>query len=320
MDSMRPALAPESIAVTPSRPTRHSVRAAYFMMLASSFCFATMSACSRAAGDRADWRITAFSRAWLVFLMTWLIARLTGVRLVWRGPGTLWLRSITGSISMLLAFYALTHLHVATAVTLTNTFPLWVVLLAWPVLGQRPTASVFAALISGIIGVAFVSGLADLATSHQSADEFSWASVAALAASVCSAIVMLGLHRLRKIHALAIVVHFSAVATVFIGGFTLWTAKYGNPIDFAPLRDVKTDVLLIGIGVFATTGQILMTRAFHIAAPQRLSVIGLSQVLFALGFDMLIWDRKLEATMLLGITLVVAPVAWLLARRRERLA
>lgn len=317
---MQPALAPEPIAVTPSRPKRHSVRAAYLMMLASSLCFATMSACSRGAGDRADWRITAFSRAWLVFVMAWVVARASGVKLVWRGPGTLWVRSITGSISMLLAFYALTHLHVATAVTLTNTFPLWVVLLAWPAFGQRPTTGVFAALLSGITGVALVSGIAGSTLHQEVADQFSWASVAALASAVCSAIVMLGLHRLRKVHALAIVVHFSAVATVFIGAFTLWTARYGNPIDLSPLRDLKTDALLVGIGVFATTGQILMTRAFHVAAPQRLSVIGLSQVLFALGFDVLIWDRKLEAMMLLGITLVVAPVAWLLARRRERLA
>jgi hypothetical protein len=52
--------------------------------------------------------------------------------------------------------------------------------------------------------------------------------------------------------------------------------------------------------------------------PQRLSVIGLSQVLFALGFEMLFWkqkdgiDRRFQ---LMGMALVVAPVAWLLARR-----
>ncbi len=317
---MPPALVPESVVVSSAKAPRHSVRAAYLMMLASSFCFASMSACSRASGDRCDWRITAFSRAWIVFAMAAAVAKMSGVHFVWRGPRILWVRSITGSVSMLLAFYALTHLHVATAVTLTNTFPLWVVLLAWPYLGHRPTLGVFVALVSGIAGVALVSGIASLALHREAADQFSWASVAALASAVCSAIVMLGLHRLRKLHALAIVVHFSAIATIFIGAFTLGTALDHRPIDLTPLKDAKTIALLLGIGVFATTGQVLMTKAFHNAPPQRLSVIGLSQVLFALVFDMIIWDRKLEATMLLGITLVVAPVAWLLTRSRERMA
>jgi drug/metabolite transporter (DMT)-like permease len=316
---MSPVLAPDSITVTPSRPHRHSVRAAYLMMLTSSLLFAIMSACSHAAGERSDWRLTALARAGLVFVFSLVIAKANRVRLVWRRPGTLWVRSLTGSVSMLLAFYALTHLHVATAVTLTNTFPLWVTLLAWPAFGHRPTASVILALISGLTGVALVSGIVAEITNQQGIEhELSWASGAALASAICSAVVMLGLHKLRKVHTLAIVVHFSAVATVFIGSFALWTHFNGWPIDFAPLTDAKTIALLLAIGVCATTGQILMTRAFHVAAPQRLSVIGLAQVPFALGLDLFGWKREPEWLMLLGIALVVAPVAWLLRRKSKR--
>src|SRR5262249_57123465 len=120
-----------------------SVRSAYLLMLASSLSFAAMTACAHGAGEVCgDWRFTAVTRAGLVLLLAVGVARAQGVRLIWLGTRTLWIRSLTGSFSMLLTFYALTHLRISTAITLTNTFPLWVALLAWPVLGERPTRAV----------------------------------------------------------------------------------------------------------------------------------------------------------------------------------
>lgn len=287
-------------------PRAPRVRLAYLLMLASSFFFAAMSACARAAGEQCDWRIPAFARAALVFFFAALLARVTGIRLVWLGPRTLWVRSITGSVSMLLTFYALTHLQLATTITLTNTFPLWVTVLAWPVLRHRPTLGVAVALVSGIAGVVLIE--------RPERGEFRWASLCALTAAFCTAVVMLGLHRLKQLYPLVIVVHFSAIATGIIGAFVLWTG-FGRPLEFAPLAQPRTLALLLGIGILGTAGQIFMTAAFRIALPQRLSVIGLVQVLFALGFDELFWRPRFEPTLLLGIVLIVAPVAWLLMRR-----
>lgn len=287
-------------------PVRN-VRSAYLLMLGSSFLFALMVACTHAAGERCDWRLPAITRAALVLVLAITVARLQAVRLIWRGTRTLWLRSITGSISMLLTFFALTHMQIGTAVTLTNTFPLWVALLAWPVLRERPTLGTWFALIGGIIGVALIE--------RPDRGDFRWASAAALAASVCTAIVMLGLNRLRALDPLAIVVHFSAVATMVVGTYLLSTTHFHTPIEFSALLDPMTVFLLIGIGVFGTGGQILMTRAFQIAPPQKLAVVGLSQVAFTLGFDILVWKHTIDAITYVGIALVVAPVAWLLTSR-----
>lgn len=298
----RPSAA-ESPTAALSRPGQR----AYLLMLGSSLCFAAMSACGHAAGQRADWRLSALARAGLVFLLAVAIARVRGITLYWKATPILWVRSITGSVSMLLTFYALTHLHVATAVTLTNTFPLWVTLLAWPYLGQRPTFGVALALISGIAGVVLIE--------RPDQGEFRLASMTALLAAICTGVVMLGLHRLKNYDPLVIVVHFSAVATIFIGGFTIWSSLTTQPISLRTLADPVTLLLLAGVGMLGTVGQILMTAAFRGAAPQRVSVVGLSQVLFALGFDVLVWGRAKDWRMLLGMALIMAPVAWLLARR-----
>jgi len=292
------------------RPPVRSVRSAYVLMLASSFSFAAMTACAHGAGEvSGEWRFGAVTRAALVLILALAVARLQGVRLIWLGTRTLWVRSITGSISLLLTFYALTHLKISTAITLTNTFPLWVALLAWPVLTQRPTLGVAAALVCGILGVALIE--------RPDRGDFRWASLAALTAAVCTAIVMIGLNRLRNFDPLAIVVHFSAVATIVSLGFMASSVAHGSDIDLGKLAHGPTLALLAGVAICATTGQILMTRAFQIAPPQKLAVIGLAQVVFALGFDMLIWPAGIDAMTFAGIALVVAPVAWLLVTSRR---
>jgi drug/metabolite transporter (DMT)-like permease len=273
------------------------------LMLTSALVFTVMSACTSALADRCDWRFTVFARSGLAFAFTAALAWRGAVRLIFRWPRTLWVRSVVGSGSMLFTFYALAHLPIATAVTLFNTFPLWVTLLAWPVLGMRPTAGVALALLSAVLGVALIE--------QPHAGDIRPASLAALFAAVCTAVVMLGLHRLRNINSLAIVVHFSGVATLTCLAYVAVTAV-AKPLDFAPLAEPTNLALLLGIGLFASLGQIAMTKAFSFGPPQKLAIVGLSQVVFALLFDLGIWGRTPDAWTLAGIILVMAPVAWVM--------
>ncbi|MFO0807012.1 MAG: DMT family transporter [Gemmataceae bacterium] len=282
---------------------------AYLLMLGSSLAFATMTTCGHALHDRCDWRITAVFRASLAFLFTLIVARSSRVKLVFWKPRTLWMRSLVGSVSMLFTFYAMKELPVGTLLTLTNTFPIWVTLLAWPVLGERPSAAFAVALASGVVGVYLIE--------HPTDGSINPATLAALFASFCTAIVMLGLHRLRRIESLAIVVHFSGVATVVCFGYAAYRSYVGDAIDLTALTRPDTIALLAGVGVFATIGQIAMTRAFGIGSPQKLAVVGLAQVVFALGFDFAIWGHRLDAASAFGTLLILAPVAWLLGRRRS---
>jgi drug/metabolite transporter (DMT)-like permease len=288
-------------------------------MLVSAAAFASMSACSHGLSDRCDWRIIAVFRGGIAFLLTTLLARSAGVQLVFRWPVTLWMRSIVGSVSMLFTFYALANLPVATAVTLFNTFPIWVTLLAWPVLGERPTAGFILALTSGIAGVVLIEyGKAPAEGAVAIAGMIRPAVAAALLAAVCTAIVMLGLHKLRHIPSLAIVVHFSTVATIACVGFAFATPLLFPdwPLDWSTLSNPNVLLLLAAVGGLATLGQIAMTRAFGIGRPQGLAVVGLTQVVFAFGFDLAIWKYSFAFGEAAGLLLVLAPVAWLVARRR----
>jgi drug/metabolite transporter (DMT)-like permease len=201
---------------------------------------------------------------------------------------------------------------------LFNTFPIWVTLLAWPVLGERPSPGFLLALASGVAGVVLIEHGVTAGESEalaESTGTLRFAIASALLAAVCTAVVMLGLHRLRTINSLAIVVHFSAVATVAVFGYAIVTALNGWPIDLSVLTDRLTLTLLLAVGVLATLGQIAMTRAFSLGRPQGLAVVGLTQVIFALGFDLWFWEYLLDAAKVTGLVLVLAPVAWLVGRQ-----
>jgi drug/metabolite transporter (DMT)-like permease len=213
------------------------------------------------------------------------------------------MRSVAGSLGVLFAFYALTHLPVSTSLTLSNTVPLWVTLLAWPVLGHRPRASVWAAIGTGLAGIILIQ--------RPEAVGNRLAAAMALANAFSTSISMIGLNRLGGVDARAVVTHFSGVATVFT--LAVLFAASGK-IDYSALNDSKTLGLLFGVGLSATVGQLAMTKAFALGSPSRVSVVGLMQIVFALLFDLLFWKRQFGPLVVLGIVLVVGPSAWLMLR------
>jgi drug/metabolite transporter (DMT)-like permease len=287
-----------------SHASDEQTRRAYAFMLASSLSFALMGAFSHAAGERCDWQLVAFARSLLAFLLTLTLSLSAGVRLVIFRPALLWMRSVAGSFGVLFAFYALTHLPISTSITLTNTVPVWVTLLAWPVLGQRPRAGMWAAIAVGLAGVLLIQ------RPEASGDRL--AGALALGNALSTSVSMIGLNRLGGVDARAVVTHFSGVATIFTLAFMLLS---GGRVDYNALRDTTTLVLLLGVGLAATVGQLTMTKAFASAAvPSKVSVVGLMQIVFALLFDLLLWHRRFDALALLGIALVVIPSAWLMLR------
>jgi drug/metabolite transporter (DMT)-like permease len=136
----------------------------------------------------------------------------------------------------------------------------------------------------------------------------------ALSAAIFTAVAMLGLHSLGEIEPLPIVVHFSAVATVFC-----LVAFLVGPRQHDPSRVLEWNVLwkVVAMGLTALVGQVFLTLAFGSGAPSKVSVVGLSQIVFALAFDVWLFGYKVNKVTMIGIVFVIAPTAWLLTRSRS---
>jgi drug/metabolite transporter (DMT)-like permease len=272
-------------------------------MLCGCFAFAWMGQFAHRLGPACDWRIVALARSVLALCFALALVRLSGARAVVFKPGILWVRSCAGSLSLLCTFYALPRLPTSEVLTLTNTFPIWVALLSWPLLRERPTAGVCLAACCGVLGIVLMQ--------QPRAAGSPLASGLALTAALMSAVAMLGLHRLKGIAPSAIVAHFSGVASLFVAAACL----VGGPPPLGPLRQGDSLLLLLGVGVSATLGQLCLTRAFTAGEPAKVSVVGLAQVVFALVLDSLFAESPLQnPTTLAGIGLVLAPTAWVMAR------
>jgi drug/metabolite transporter (DMT)-like permease len=278
-------------------------------MLLGSLAFSVMATLAHALAGQCDWELVATVRAGLALLFSAGLALEAGAKLVFLRPRVLWMRSLAGTMSLVCTFYALPRLPISDVLTLTNMFPLWVALLSWPVLGARPTVSTWVAIVVGIAGVVLV-------TQPHVAEARLLPAGVAVAASLSTSVAMLGLHRLGGVDPRAIVAHFSGVSlAVCLAILALDPAESLAESHFEP----ASLALLGGVGVCATIGQLFLTKAFSTGTPARVSVVALSQVVFAMIFDAVIWRYEFGALSLFGIALVMAPTAWLLlAPRRSR--
>ncbi|MGD9722524.1 MAG: DMT family transporter [Pirellulales bacterium] len=292
----------------------------YLWMLGGAVAFATMGALAHALGVTCDWQIVAVARTALALVFAVVLTLAAGSRLVLWHPRTLWLRSIAGSISLVCTFYALPRMPVAEVLTVTNVFPVWVALLSWPVLGEVPTRETWVAIALGLSGVVLVVSQqpdvpsAQLGAAVLPASYVGLPAAAALLASFTTAIAMLGLHRLQAIDPRAIVAHFSGVAlTVCLLALVLVPNHAVEHSHF----DSRTLWMLLAVGVCATIGQLFLTKAFAAGPPAKVSVVALTQIVFAVLFDALVWGRSFQALTVVGMLLVMAPTAWLLLRQEQ---
>jgi drug/metabolite transporter (DMT)-like permease len=276
-------------------------------MLAGCGSFSVMSVLAHAAGERCSWQTVAVCRAFLVLLFVGTYTVASGTPLVFFRPRKLWVRSIAGSLSLVMAFYALSKLPASTVVTLTNTFPVWVAVLSWPVLRVLPSGRVWLAVLGGVAGVYLIQ------MPHGADNDF--AIGLALLSAAATSVAMIGLHKLRGVNPNAVVVHFSAVATLAsLSAFVLFDRR----TDGLPFYHPEALALLLGIGLTASLGQMLLTRAFAAGDPAKVSVVGLSQVVFTLLIDVVFSHQEVTTTALLGTALVVAPTAWVMLERKRQ--
>jgi drug/metabolite transporter (DMT)-like permease len=284
--------------------------APYLWMLASSFSLACMNQLAHQMRETCDWRLVALSRAGLAFVFAGGLALASGARLVFLKPAALWVRGAASSISLLCTFFALARLLTAEVNTLTNTTPIWVALLSWPVLQVRPSLSVWLAAVCGVLGVVLIQW------PHLRGGGGEGVAVAlCLMAALTSAIAMLGLNRLKGVDPWAIVVHYSGVATVVVA----CSCFVGGPVDFSPLWRPTALLLLLAVGATATAGQVCVTKAYVGGQPARVAVVGLMQIVFALLLDVIFIGPEIQLETLAGIALILAPTAWMMAgRAREQ--
>ena len=109
-------------------------------------------------------------------------------------PGPMWPRVLLVALFnvcawMTLTAFSLLYLPASEAVLIAYTFPVWTVILAWPVLGERPTLLRLVALIMALAGLAAILGGNDLSASREKLPGMIMALAAAIGFALGSVLV-----------------------------------------------------------------------------------------------------------------------------------
>jgi drug/metabolite transporter (DMT)-like permease len=202
-------------------------------------------------------------------------------------------RSISGFVAILLYFYAIGALPLATAVTLNYTSPLFLALLTTLWLKERAHWPLVLGILLGFAGVVL---LLRPTLSH---DQF-FAGCLGLISGILAGIAYFNIKQLGETGEpeWRVVFYFSLLCTIGAG---LWVLLSG----FHSI-DQKGLLILLGLGASATLAQLAMTRAYGKGKTLVSGALAYSTVVFASLFGIALWGEVLTIIGWLAIGLIAA--------------
>lgn len=281
-------------------------------MLIGSIFFAIMALLAESVKEQFSFPMITIARSGVATILALSLALVARAKLVFWKPTTLWFRSISGWISMIFGFYAMTHYDVEIVLAITNSYPIWVAVLSWPILGVLPSKRSWCALTVSCVGMWLVYASSIQLKHEPSAfSQPQTAIPAAILASMLSGVALINLHRLKDLDARAIVTHFSAVATSC--SFVVWLLLPMQH-EYQPASS-NNILLLLCVGVAATVGQLCLTKAFASGPPANVSIVGLSQVAVAALIKWIVEQRSPNMATLAGMGLILASTMLVMMER-----
>ena len=274
-------------------------------MLAASFLFACMGVCVKFAAARYSAAEIVFYRSVIALAIMFLIVRWRGIPL----PTPHWrlqlFRGASGFVSLLLYFYAIVMLPLATAVTLNYTSPLFLIVFLVLLSGLRLRGAMLWTLLAGFAGVVWLL--------RPTLGEDQWLGAAVgLGSGILAGLAYFNVRSLGQLGEpeSRTVFYFSLLSTFGGGAWMLF-------FRFHPL-DLEGALILLGVGGFATAAQLAMTRSYRRGVPLVSATLAYSAVLFASLFGAIFWGEALTGQGMLAMLLIAGSgvmATWLSGRR-----
>jgi len=260
-------------------------------MLLASFLFACMGVCVKLVPSTHSTAEIVAYRSVLSLLIMFALVRLRAVPLRtvhWRWQIT---RGFLGFLALFTFFWAITHLPLATAVTLNYTSPIFLAILL-SLAGTRLTIGSIVSLLLGMFGVGLL--LRPTLSADQLLDGLVGLASGLLAGMAYYSVRELGT---RGEPDSRTVFYFALVSSLCA---SVWLLNS----EIHPL-DVRSGFLLLGVGVFATSAQLAMTHAYAGSQTLLAAALAYSTVVFASLFGILLWNEAHDSGTWLAIALVV---------------
>lgn len=262
-------------------------------MLVAGFLFACMGVFVKLGAQYFSNIELVFYRSFIGLLIMYAILRQrNGTMATAHWKSHLW-RGVSGSVALLLFFYCITVLPLATAVTLNYTSPLFLTLLIMLVFKERFHTPLTIAITLGFAGMILLL--------HPTLERNQLIpGLLGLISGFFAGVAMLNVRELGRSGEpeWRIVFYFSLIATLISGSMML----------FSPIHEVTLHhfLILLAMGSSATLAQLALTRAYSTGKTLVASSLSYSAVVFATLFGILLWGEILSTGSWIGMALIIA--------------
>ena len=211
-------------------------------------------------------------------------------------------RALFGTLAMLTGFWALAHLPLAQAVSISYSTPLFVTIGAVLMLGEVVRLRRWTAVVAGFAGVLIIM--------RPGASEFSFDMLVALAGAALSAGSYISIKFLSRTEpADAVVIYMNMIIAPLCLIPALW---------FWSWPDAAGWFWLVLTGLLGTLAQFCMTRAYHAGEVSALVPINFIQLPVVVICAYFLFDQQLDAATAIGAGIIVGANVYI-ARREARL-
>ncbi|AXC51102.1 DMT family transporter [Paracoccus suum] len=216
-------------------------------------------------------------------------------------PRWVMLRTIAMVIAAGSSMYAFAVLPLAETYALLFTMPLWVTVMAIPLLGERVGLHRWLAILVGLAGVLVVlrPGSAPLTAGH----------AAALVGAFCSALTGVIARRLGGIERSVVMLYWPVMGM-------LATAGLAMPLVYRPPAGLDLGLMAV-IAVLNLLGNAVMLAAYRAGEAAIVAPMQYSQIIWAVMFGWLLFAEHPDAVTLAGVTMIVAAGLYIVARERR---
>jgi drug/metabolite transporter (DMT)-like permease len=207
-----------------------------------------------------------------------------------RRIGTQFVSSVMMMLSTLFFFSAVKSIPVAEAISVTFVAPLAVVLLAWPLLGERITFFRMAAVIVGFAGVLIVI--------RPGSAVFQWQSLLLLGSAICYAMYQILIRRLAGIDAPATSIFYSVLLGAII--MSIWL-----PFVWKLPQNATDWALLVSLGAFGALGHFCVAKAMTYASANFVAPFNYTQMIGSVVVGYLMFAEVPDFYTWIGTAVVV---------------
>jgi S-adenosylmethionine uptake transporter len=268
-----------------------------WLIVSASFLFATMGVCVKLASAQYSAGEIVLYRGLTGALMMVGLARWQRGSVATRVPAMHFWRSVSGVVSLVLWFYALGHLPLATAMTLNYMSSVWMALFllgsAIAAGGSRVDGRLVATVLVGFAGVAMI-------LRPTIAEQQLWYGVMGLLSGIIAATAYLQVTALGRVGEpeYRIVFYFSLGGVAAGALLVAFTGMHGHTWSGA--------LLLLAVGVLATVAQLMMTRAYGTGRTLVNASLQYLGIAWSFVYGVLLFGDRVTALALSGMLLIVA--------------